>query len=141
MLKRLSISILFIVASSNGLHADPKEKAVSADNPTTLSQHQDTDISYYGLTQDLKRYSPIEQINPGTIDKLVPVWSLSLGETVGLQTQPLVIEGVMFVTTHDATHAIDALTGRQIWKLKTRRHDSFHRLLMAKAVCLPGGPS
>ena len=83
---------------------------------TALKSGTDTDVAYYGLSQDLKRNSDLSQINTETVKTLVPLWTLSLGENHGLQTQPLVIDGVMYVTTHDSTHAIDARTGRQIWK-------------------------
>ena len=83
---------------------------------TALKAGADTDVAYYGLSRDLKRNSDLDQINTETVKRLAPLWTLSLGENLGLQTQPLVIDGVMYVTTHNATHAIDARTGRQIWK-------------------------
>ena len=48
--------------------------------------------------------------------RLVPVWSVSLGSNYGEQAQPLVYDGVMFVTNADATIAIDVATGRQLWR-------------------------
>ena len=62
-----------------------------------------------------QRYSPLDQINTDTVGRLVPVWNYSLADNRGQESQPLVHNGVMYVTTHDATHAIDVKTGRQIW--------------------------
>ena len=93
---------------------------------TALKSGTDTDVAYYGLNQDLKRNSDLNQINTDTVKKLAPLWTLSLGENHGLQTQPLVIDGVMYVTTHNSTHAIDARTGRQIWKTLTDSHERRH---------------
>src|SRR2546422_5644269 len=42
-------------------------------------------------------YSPLEQITPGNVKKLVPVWSFSTGVTEGHQSPPIVNDGVMFV--------------------------------------------
>ena len=89
-----------------------KEKVVSG-------QSEDRGVLFYGLTQDLNRASDLAQINTANIKNLAPVWTLALGENIGLQTQPLIIDNVMYVTTHNSTHAIDAATGRQIWKTKT----------------------
>lgn len=74
------------------------------------------DVLTYGMGYDLKRYSPLAQINRDTVRRLVPVWAYSLADDRGQETFPLVHDGVMYVTTHIATMAIDARTGRQIWK-------------------------
>ena len=70
----------------------------------------------YGMGYHQQRYSPLKQINKQTVKKLVPVWNLSLDNNWGEQAQPLVHNGVMYVTNARATVAIDVGTGRQIWK-------------------------
>lgn len=77
---------------------------------------EDVGVHYYGLEQNLQRYSPLTQINDGNVHQLKPSWVLSLGDNRGQQTQPLVINGVMYITSHNATYAVDARSGRQIWK-------------------------
>jgi alcohol dehydrogenase (cytochrome c) len=47
---------------------------------------------------------------------MVPVWNLSLDNQWGEQAQPLVHNGVMYVTNAKATVAIDVSTGVQLWK-------------------------
>lgn len=74
------------------------------------------DILTYGMGYNNQRYSPLKQINTKTVGKLQPKWSYSLNNPQGQESQPLVHDGVMYVTTHSATMAIDPLTGRQIWK-------------------------
>ncbi|MBL4907043.1 MAG: PQQ-dependent dehydrogenase, methanol/ethanol family [Sneathiella sp.] len=71
-----------------------------------------------GLGQGQQRYSPLSTINTTTVKRLVPVWNYSFGDNRGQESQPLVYKGVMYVTTHDATHAIDTKTGRRIWSSK-----------------------
>ncbi len=44
------------------------------------------------------RYSPLDQINKGNVRKLVPVWNLLLDNELGEQAQPLVYDGVMYVS-------------------------------------------
>ncbi|HEU5296977.1 MAG TPA: PQQ-dependent dehydrogenase, methanol/ethanol family [Burkholderiaceae bacterium] len=74
------------------------------------------DVLTYGMGYNNQRYSPIKQINAGNVAKLVPVWAYSLNNTQSHESQPIIHEGVMYVTTHDATVAINAATGKQIWK-------------------------
>ena len=80
--------------------------------------NNDIGVDYYGLEQNLQRYSTLTQINDENVQQLKPSWVLSLGDNRGQQTQPLVIEGVMYLTTHNATYAVDAKSGRQLWKTK-----------------------
>lgn len=72
----------------------------------------------YGMGYNLQRYSPLTQINKDTVRKLAPVWSYSYDDNRSEESQPLVYNGVLYVTTNSATMAVDAKTGHQIWKTK-----------------------
>lgn len=73
-------------------------------------------ILTYGMSYSEQRFSPLTQINPQTINRLVPAWSYSLDSDKGEESQPLVMNGVMYITSHDKTVALDAVTGKEIWK-------------------------
>ena len=73
-------------------------------------------VTTYGMGYDHKRYSPLRQINTATVKRLVPVWNTTLSNMLGEQAQPLVYEGVMYVTNAAWTFAIDVATGKQIWR-------------------------
>src|SRR6185436_18119248 len=70
-------------------------------------------ITTYGMGYDMKRYSPLRQINTSNVRRLVPIWSTSLANDLGEQAQPLIYDGVMYVTNAKWTFAIDIATGRQ----------------------------
>src|SRR5437870_5755227 len=70
----------------------------------------------YGMGYHQQRYSPLNQINRKTIKRLVPVWNLSLDNSWGEQAQPIVYNGVMYVTNARHTVAIDVGSGKQLWK-------------------------
>src|SRR6516165_3015826 len=72
----------------------------------------------YGMDYNLQRFSPIDQINKNNVKDLVPVWSYSYDDNRSEESQPLIYNGVLYVTTNSATMAIDAKTGTQIWKAK-----------------------
>jgi alcohol dehydrogenase (cytochrome c) len=74
------------------------------------------DVLTYGMGYAQQRYSPLKQINKGNVRNLVPIWNLSLDNSTNASTQPLVANGVIYVASHNATTAIDGMTGRQKWK-------------------------
>lgn len=83
---------------------------LAADSGTTDS------ILTYGMGYDLKRHSTLDQINADTIGDLVPKWAYSLDNSRGQESFPILHDGTLYVTTHDSTIALDALTGVQKWK-------------------------
>jgi alcohol dehydrogenase (cytochrome c) len=88
---------------------------LKADGQLTDALKTDNVLTY-GMGYHLQRYSPLNQINRNTIKRLVPVWNVSLDNNWGEQAQPLVYNGVMYVTNARHTVAIDVGTGKQIWK-------------------------
>jgi alcohol dehydrogenase (cytochrome c) len=70
----------------------------------------------YGMGYNQNRYSPLNQINKSNVKKLVPVWTAGLENDFGEQAQPLLYDGVLYVSNAKWTYAIDALTGKQIWR-------------------------
>ena len=74
------------------------------------------DVLTYGMGYNNQRYSPLKSINKGNVAKLVAVWNYSLNNPQGQEAQPVIYQGVMYVSTHTSTVAVDALSGRQIWK-------------------------
>jgi alcohol dehydrogenase (cytochrome c) len=75
------------------------------------------DVLTYGMGYNAQRYSPGKQITPANIKGLTPIWNTSMGSLANASTQPLVYNGMMYVAVHDATMAVDALTGKVKWKV------------------------
>jgi len=81
------------------------------------------DVVTAGLGGQGQRYSPLKQINKETVQGLVPAWAMSLGgeKMRGQETQPLVKDGVMYITgSYSRAWAIDIKTGREIWQYDHR---------------------
>ena len=74
------------------------------------------DVLVYGMGYSAQRYSPLTQINKQNVNRLVPVWGYSLADLQGGESFPVVKDGVIYITTHNSTAAVDALTGKQIWR-------------------------
>ncbi len=49
---------------------------------------------------NLQRFSPLTQINKDTAKNLVPVWNYSLADDRSEESQPIVYQGVIYITTH-----------------------------------------
>src|SRR5690348_2596931 len=70
----------------------------------------------YGMGYSQQRFSPLTQINRENVKRLVPAWSYSMADNRGQEAQPLVKDGVIYITDHEKTVALDALSGKEIWK-------------------------
>ena len=70
----------------------------------------------HGRDYHEQRYSPLNQINLETINKLELEWSLDMGTKRGLEATPIIDNGIMFVSsTWSVVHAVDAKTGKELW--------------------------
>jgi len=60
------------------------------------------------------RFSPLNQINSGNVAKLAQAWTFPM--TGGGSSVPLVVNGVMFVSSGRRVVAIDGDTGKEVWE-------------------------
>ena len=74
-------------------------------------------------------YSPLDQITPANVGKLVPVWTFSTGVTEGHQSPPIVNNGVMFVTSpENQVFAFNAKTGDLLWRYERELPEDLFQL-------------
>ncbi len=65
------------------------------------------------------RYYPSRQINAGNVHQLRPAWIFQTEVVDSLETTPIVVDGVMYITTSfNHVYALDARTGEQYWHYK-----------------------
>jgi alcohol dehydrogenase (cytochrome c) len=68
---------------------------------------------------DNSRYYPGSQINAGNVGKLRPAFTFQTAVLESMETAPIVVDGVMFLTTSfNHVYAIDAVTGEEYWHYK-----------------------
>lgn len=71
----------------------------------------------YGGTPDQIRYSRLDQINRENVGALAVAWQYDTGEAGDLQTQPIVVDRVLYAyTPKHKTIALDAATGKLLWQ-------------------------
>ena len=94
--------------------------AIAVDNARLLNAKADRDNwLMYGRDYGNQRYSPLTQINRDNVSNLVPVWSFQTGVADGLHATPLVIDGVIYLSTAwNHLFAIDARSGAELWRYR-----------------------
>jgi quinoprotein glucose dehydrogenase len=71
----------------------------------------------YGGGPESTRYSPLDQINRQNVRRLEVAWTYDSGEEGGLQSNPIVVDGVLYTTTpKSGVVALDAATGALRWR-------------------------
>jgi len=65
------------------------------------------------------RYRELDQINSTNVKNLRTEWIYQTGVSGSMQTVPLVVDGVMYMTAGDGlAMALDPKTGRELWRYK-----------------------
>ena len=73
----------------------------------------------FGGNYSNHRFSPLTQITPENVSKLVPQWTFQTGTLGNFETTSLVRDNVLYVTgPQNVAWAIDARSGRQIWRYR-----------------------
>jgi alcohol dehydrogenase (cytochrome c) len=89
----------------------------------------------HGRTWDNQRYSPLKEIDSANVGSLSLVGLAQTGYTASFETTPIVVNGVMYITTPTVNNsmkvmALDATNGRPIW-------DSTYNLGTFQICCGP----
>ncbi|MBW2241068.1 MAG: PQQ-dependent dehydrogenase, methanol/ethanol family [Deltaproteobacteria bacterium] len=83
----------------------------------SATRQQESEWPLHGRTQDEQRFSPLASIHRRNVPQLGLAWSLPTGTTRGLEATPIVVDGVMYVTTTwSRVIALDAATGAEHWR-------------------------
>src|SRR5262245_49499482 len=78
--------------------------ATSKDWPTVGADYAET------------RYSKLNEINDKNIKDLGLIWTYSLDSTHGVESTPLVVDSIMYVTTSwSVVHTIDVRSDKRLW--------------------------
>jgi alcohol dehydrogenase (cytochrome c) len=65
------------------------------------------------------RFYPGKQINAGNVKKLQPAFTFQTEVRESMETAPIVVDGVMYMTTsYNHVYALDAVTGKEFWHYK-----------------------
>ena len=84
----------------------------------TLAGHPAPDEHWpsYGRDAAELRFSPLADINAGTVSRLGLAWRYDMRDGRGVEATPLEVGGVLYVTSAwSVVYALDAATGKPLW--------------------------
>ncbi len=81
-----------------------------------------TDWTTYNGDIRGNRYSTLSQVTKENAPRLAPKWMFTMeGTPTRAQTTPVVVQGIMYVTSGNECWALDAGVGREIWHFQRAR--------------------
>jgi glucose dehydrogenase len=116
MLRIAIVSAVVCTLLAGGLRTRPAERAQESQvlNPSA-ADHRDWPA--YGGSPENTHYSPLAQINRNNVKQLEVAWSFDTEEEGGLQSSPIIVDGVLYgITPTQKIFALDAASGKLIWK-------------------------
>ena len=116
-MKRFALVVAAAMATAGVVNAQVTEDMLLNDTAST------GDVLTNGMGRHLQRHSPLDILNRDNVKNLVPAWAFSLGgeKQRGQETQPLVHDGVMYITgSYSRLYAIDVKSGRELWQYDAR---------------------
>ena len=110
----LILGIVFLTWTALAVQQQVKK----VDDKSLKDAGKGTEWSSNGMNWAEQRYSTMAQITPENVSKLALAWSYELGPGGGSQqATPLYSNGVLYtVTNWSIVSAIDAKTGKEIWR-------------------------
>jgi quinoprotein glucose dehydrogenase len=76
---------------------------------------------YYG-DDTRSHYSSLDQITKMNVSQLRVAWSYDTGDRGEFEANPIVVDGVLYIPTHTRkVVALDAASGRQLWRFDSTR--------------------
>jgi alcohol dehydrogenase (cytochrome c) len=99
--------------------------APSAAPQNLLHPPADAWLTYHGEYNG-QRHSQLTAITPDNVASLQQVWRFQTGQNQAIKASPILVDGVLYLTTPDNLWAIDARTGKQRWHYRHPFNDAFH---------------
>jgi glucose dehydrogenase len=112
-------SAIVIVLAILGVAAEPQSPTTSGRDARVKrsAAQEQRDWPAYGGTAENNHYSSLAQINRKTVKQLAVAWTFDSQEEGGLQSTPIIVEGVLYgITPTQKIFALDAATGKLFWK-------------------------
>ncbi len=81
----------------------------------------ETNWSTYNGSLDGNRYTSLRQIDKKNVATLAPKWIFTMRDVSSLETTPVVVDGIMYVTSANECYALDAGNGRELWHFNRPR--------------------
>jgi len=108
-----AICVLELAAAETGRSSMPAAGGVK--NEDLRAQPIGEDWTSYNGDYSGRRYSRLNQITAANVQRLRAAWIFHPGNSKMLEATPVVVRGIMYVTSSNDAFALDARTGRSLW--------------------------
>jgi alcohol dehydrogenase (cytochrome c) len=114
---------VLVMASAVYITVDAQQKA-AAPGPVTSEQllggtANGSHWLMFGGDYSGRRHSPLTQVTPQNVNRLIHEWTFQTGTLGAFETTPIVHDGVLYVTgPNNHAWALDARTGRSFWRYR-----------------------
>jgi alcohol dehydrogenase (cytochrome c) len=116
----ISITLAFVLLASSAVIGEDEPLGALTTKINVQSQdllaQPSTNWPAYNGDYSGRRYSALSLINPANVAGLQAQWVFHVSNTSRLEVTPLVVNGMMFVTAANDAIALDASTGRVVWR-------------------------
>lgn len=116
-----------VLLKSQGMMIALAAMAAGQNVDSNMLRHPPADawLTYHGDYSG-ERHSKLSQITPENVGQLRQIWRFQTGETQAIKASPILVNGVLYITTPDNLWAIDAHTGQERWHYRHRQNNAFH---------------
>jgi len=116
--------ILFAVWTlSESSSAQQIQSTTATPTPTTTVSAEDllanppgANWTSYNGDYSGRRYSSLNEITAANVGQLHAAWAFHPGNSQRLEVTPVVVRGIMYVTSANDVYALDARSGRIVWR-------------------------
>jgi alcohol dehydrogenase (cytochrome c) len=109
----VTCALLELAAGQNG--PSSVTAVVNVRNEDLLAQPVSENWTSYNGDYTGRRYSSLNQITVANVHELHAAWVFHPGNSQMLEATPVVVHGVMYVTSANDAFALDGRTGRVLW--------------------------
>jgi alcohol dehydrogenase (cytochrome c) len=123
-----TLSLVAAITPAGAQEVTGQEATTGSEVPTSVNVSQQMLTGAAGQNRnwlhthgnyDQTRYYGGNQINTSNVKKLRPAFVVQTDVIESMETAPIVVDGVMYLTTsYNHVYAVDAATGKQFWHYK-----------------------
>jgi alcohol dehydrogenase (cytochrome c) len=118
MKRQTAAAIVFVLALCSGLRLSAQSltgSTVDVGSEDLLTRPVSENWSSYNGDYTGRRFSALSEITRANVSQLRAAWVFHPGNSQRLEATPVVVRGVMYLTSANDVFALDARTGRTLW--------------------------
>jgi alcohol dehydrogenase (cytochrome c) len=120
-----ALACVALAAAGGTAYGQTTTATAALDSVSLLRPPKDSWPTYHGDYSG-RRHSELTQITPDNVHTLALAWAFQTNQAQQVKSTPILVDGIVYLTAPDNLWAIDARSGRQIWRYQHPANDAFH---------------